>query len=105
GLRTDFRARALRRSTDPDAGTLTFSAQLARDLHEILLHALVDTSADVIRQIDALHADIDEVDAEIRDIAASLPDHVLGHRGSISRDNLFERALRNHTLDTVFHDL
>ena len=41
-----------------------FGAQAARGLVEALLHALVDARRHLIRQIDALHAHVHQVDAE-----------------------------------------
>ena len=44
-------------------------------LREVLLHALVDARAHILRQVDALHAHVDQLDAEIGDASLALAEH------------------------------
>jgi len=67
--------------------------------------ALVDARRDLIGQIDALHAHVDEIDAEPLGVAARRAEHLVGDRGALGRDDLLQRALRDHALDAVLDDL
>src|SRR5215472_9207306 len=53
---------------DAGAGALPFGAQPPGGAGEALLHALEDARGDVIRQVDPLHAHVDQLDAETLEI-------------------------------------
>src|SRR5579864_4888190 len=86
-------------------GALSFRTQLARDLHEVLLHAFIDAGTDVVGQIDPLHAHVHQIYSKVRHVTASLSDHVFRYRCPVSRDDLFEGSLSHDALDSVLHDL
>src|SRR4029077_19716633 len=71
----------------------------------ILLHALVNTSADVIRQINPLDTYVHEFDTEIEYVGRGLADHFSSHRRALGRDDLFQGALSDDALDPILHDL
>ena len=77
---------------DAHGGARTLAAQAARDLREILLHAVVDARRDILRQVDALHAHVDELDAEAGDGVIGLAEHVAGDGGALGGDDLLERC-------------
>src|SRR5579862_3717913 len=105
GIGEDDGALPLGLGTDAGAGALAFGAQPARGLVEALLHALVDTRRHLIRQIDALHAHVHQVDAEPQGVAARLSKHLPGDGGPLRGDDLLQRALRHDALDAVLDDL
>src|SRR5579862_6607255 len=63
-VRQNHGALALGVGANPGAAALPFGAQPAGGLGEALLHALVDTRRDLIGQVDALHAYVDQFDTQ-----------------------------------------
>src|SRR5882757_4711279 len=104
-VRQNLGALTLGGCPDADARALSFRAQAARDLREVLFHALVHASAHLVRKIDALHSHVDQLSTEARDVLARLPEHFSGHGGALRGDDLLERALRDDRLDAVLDDL
>src|SRR6185369_12764057 len=76
-------------------------AQLVGTRAEALLHALVHRTADLVRQIDALHAHVDELDAQALGGLTGTAEHVAGEYGALGDDNFLQRAARHHALDAV----
>src|ERR1700732_2109771 len=64
GAGDDHRALALGRGADAGAGALPFRTQPARGLGAALLHAFVHPRRHLVRQIDALHTHVHQVDTE-----------------------------------------
>src|SRR5215831_1101865 len=105
GIRDDHRALPLGGRADGGAFLLSLGTVAARGLGEGLLHALVDTRGDLIGEIDALHAHIDEVHPETLGVVARLAEHLARDRGALGRDDLLERVLSDYGLDAVLDDL
>ncbi len=76
-------------------------AQLVAAGAEALLHALVHRAADLIGQVDALHAHVDQLDAEFLRRIAGAAEHVAGERRALGDDDFLQRAARHHALDAV----
>src|SRR5579863_2133440 len=105
GIRDDDRALPLRGGADAGTRLLPFRAQATRGLGKVLLHALVDARRHLFRQIDALHAHVDEIDPECCGLTARLTEHLPGDRRALARDDLLQGALRDDRLDAVLDDL
>ena len=73
---------------------------------EVLLHALVDARAHLIRQVDALHAHVDQLDAEdCRRCCSACPNisPVTAARSAVTICSSVRS--RHHALDAVLDDL
>src|ERR1700757_3907325 len=105
GVGENLGAAPLGLGADTSTGALPFGAQPPGGLGEALLHALEDARRNVVRQIDALHAHVDQLDAEAGAALARLPEHLARDRGPLCGHDLLQRALRNHALDPVFDDV
>src|SRR3984957_7632688 len=103
-VREDLGALPLGGRLDLHALTLALGAQPARDLREILLHALVHARAHLVGEVDRLYANVDEIDTETGDILLRLHKHLVRHSCTIGRHDLLESALSHDTLDAVLHD-
>src|SRR6187399_1512862 len=97
----DFRDLAVGLGADAFAVGAALGAQLVAAGAEALLHALVHRAADFIRQVDALHAHVDQFHTQLVHRSTRPAEHVAGEYRALGDDDFLQRAARDHALDAV----
>src|SRR4051794_6522468 len=105
GLRDDLDLLAFRLGTDDLRFAIALAALRARDALEALLHALVHAGRDVFLQVDALHAHVDELDAEPQQRIRGARHEFTGDLLTIGDHDFLERAAGDRVLDAVLDRL
>ena len=79
-------------------------AQLVGDLLALGRHAAVDRFGDVADEVDALDADVEDLDAEGLGVVAEAAAHVEHHLVALGREHAADRALGHLLVERRMHD-
>src|SRR5690606_21504010 len=104
GLGQNDLALPLRVGLDALGLLLAFGAELRSDPEPLLTHALIDGIGHFARELDALHAHVDDLDAELGRALLRFDEHGVDQLGTIRRHDLLDGTPADRRLDPFLHD-